>query len=92
MLIRDLVTQTLKTGFLSIEAEDKLRQLLLKGYETEDLVAFIKLQQAAMNGLVVQESREIAKFQKALTRDSQDETYYRYGDRSRKLPQDCTLV
>ena len=58
-LIRELVKQALTTGYLTIEAEENLRILLRKKYELEDFEAFIKLQQAAMLGLVKQESREL---------------------------------
>ncbi|MGF1539118.1 MAG: hypothetical protein ACFCU5_01495 [Pleurocapsa sp.] len=57
-MIREIVRQALKTGYLTIEAEDKLRSMLRKKYELEDLEAFIALQQAAMLGRVKQESRE----------------------------------
>ena len=57
-MIRELVTTALSTGYLTLEAEDKLRQLLQRTkYGAEDINAFMKLQQAAMNGLVKQESR-----------------------------------
>ena len=58
-LIRELVKQALNSGYLTIEAEDKLRILLKEKYELEDFDAFINLQQAAMLGLVRQESREL---------------------------------
>ncbi|MDJ0631769.1 MAG: hypothetical protein QNJ34_01135 [Xenococcaceae cyanobacterium MO_188.B29] len=58
-LIRELAKQALTTGYLTIEAEEKLRILLRGKYEMEDFEAFIKLQQAAMLGLVRQESREL---------------------------------
>ena len=58
-LIRELVKQALTTGYLTIEAEEKLRVLLRGKYESEDFEAFINLQQAAMLGLVKQESREV---------------------------------
>ena len=58
-LIRELAKQALTTGYLTIEAEEKLRILLKGKYEMEDFEAFIKLQQAAMLGLVKQESREL---------------------------------
>jgi len=57
-LIRDLVQNTLATGYLTIEAEDQLRQLLAGKYEKEDFLAFMILQEAAMTGQVKQESRE----------------------------------
>lgn len=61
ILIRDLVQQALQTGYLTVEAENQLRQLLGKKYDLEDLNAFISLQAAAMSGDVKQESRELIK-------------------------------
>ncbi len=58
-LIRDVVYQAINTGYLTLEAENKLRLMLKNKYELEDLEAFIELQQAAMIGRVKQESREI---------------------------------
>lgn len=57
-LIRDLVQKALKTGYLTLEAEEQLRILLTNRYELEDLKAFMSLQEAAMTGQVKQESRE----------------------------------
>ena len=57
-LINDLVQKTLKTGYLTIEAEEQLRQLLTTRCDLEDLNAFVTLQEAAMTGQVKQESRE----------------------------------
>lgn len=58
-LIREIVEQALNTGYLTLEAEEKLRMMLKNKYELEDLEAFIDLQQAAMIGVVKQESREL---------------------------------
>jgi hypothetical protein len=58
-LIREVVKQALKTGYLTLEAEENLRKMLKSKYELEDLEAFIDLQQAAMIGIVKQESREL---------------------------------
>ncbi|NJL60624.1 MAG: hypothetical protein HC903_00805 [Methylacidiphilales bacterium] len=58
VLIRDLVQQVLKTGYLTLAEEKQLRNLLKTKYDKEDLNAFMTLQEAAMNGLVKQESRE----------------------------------
>jgi hypothetical protein len=58
-LIQTIVQQALASGYLSVAAEDELRSLLRSKYPAEDLVAFMKLQQAAMQGLVRQESREL---------------------------------
>ncbi|HEY9738970.1 MAG TPA: hypothetical protein V6C90_00630 [Coleofasciculaceae cyanobacterium] len=57
ILIRDLVQQALTSSYLTVEAEEQLRRLLQTKYEKEDLKAFTKLQLAAMEGLVRQESR-----------------------------------
>ncbi|MEM8723792.1 MAG: hypothetical protein AAGE84_31700 [Cyanobacteria bacterium P01_G01_bin.39] len=51
--------QALTTGYLTVEAEEKLKMMLRNKYELEDLEAFIDLQQATMLGMVTQESREI---------------------------------
>ena len=50
--------QALTTGYLDVEAEEQLRQLLKTKYDLEDLNAFMTLQSAAMMGQVKQESRE----------------------------------
>jgi len=57
ILIRDLVQKAIADSYLTIEAEEELRQLLSTQYAQEDLKAFLKLQQAAMDGYVQQESR-----------------------------------
>ncbi len=57
MCIRDVVTQALTTGLLTLEAENQLRILLSHKYGYEDLQAFMALQSAAMIGQVEQESR-----------------------------------
>lgn len=59
VMIRNVVQQALSTGYLTLEAEAQLRQLLTKRYDIEDLKAFMNLQQAAMTGTVKQESREL---------------------------------
>lgn len=59
LLIREIVQQALDTGRLTVEAEEKLRQLLATKYSIEDFRAFMKLQQATMAGEVKQESREL---------------------------------
>jgi hypothetical protein len=62
VLIREVVQQTLATGFLTLEAENQLRQLLTTRYDQEDLDAFTTLQLAAMSGQVRQEARESMHF------------------------------
>ena len=66
LLIRDVVQQALTTGYLTVTAEERLRQLLKVKYELEDLNAFMSLQQAAMAGFVRQESRELRRYQQVL--------------------------
>lgn len=56
--IRDLVQEALQSGYLTVEAENQLRQLLCKKYDLEDMNAFVNLQAAAMSGYVKQQSRE----------------------------------
>lgn len=58
ILIRNVVQEALSTGYLTIEAEEQLRQMLAKKYDREDFKAFMALQQAAMAGQVKQQSRE----------------------------------
>lgn len=60
-LIRKIVHQSLATGYLTVEAEEQLRQLLRTKYDFEDFTAFISLQKAAMEGRVKQESRELQR-------------------------------
>jgi hypothetical protein len=58
-LIREIVKHALNTGYLTLEAEEKLKKMLKNKYELEDLEAFINLQRATMLGMVRQESKEI---------------------------------
>ena len=63
LLIRNVVQEALSTGYLTIEAEEQLRQMLTKKYDREDLRAFMSLQQAARAGKVKQQSRELVRSQ-----------------------------
>lgn len=63
-LIREIAKQALKTGYLTVEAEEKLRKMLRSKYDLEDLEAFIDLQRATMAGMVKQESRELLAAEK----------------------------
>ncbi|GET41794.1 hypothetical protein [Microseira wollei] len=67
VLIRDIVQQALATGYLSIAAENQLRQLLKAKYDVEDFNAFMTLQQAAISGRVRQESRQFYQFETLVT-------------------------
>lgn len=55
----DLVQQALQTGYLTLAAEEQLRLLLQMKNAPEELLAFMQLQRAAMEGMVRQESREL---------------------------------
>lgn len=68
--IRGIVQKALDTGYLSIEAENNLRELLKQSYDREDFNAFLKLQQAAMEGGVKQESRELAQAETSVYRNA----------------------
>lgn len=58
--IYELVRQTLESGYLTLEVEAKLRKLLqTTKYSQEDFDAFIRLQNAVIDGLVKQEAREL---------------------------------
>lgn len=58
--IYELVRQTLESGYLTLEVEAKLRSLLqTTKYSQEDFDAFIRLQNAVIDGLVKQEAREL---------------------------------
>lgn len=60
--ISELVQQALTSGYLSVEAENKLRELLnAKKYDLQELSAFMSLQLAAMAGRVRQESKNIPR-------------------------------
>ena len=56
--IREIVQDALSQKYLSIDAEDGLRELLGNKYDHEDFAAFMTLQQAFLNGQITQESRE----------------------------------
>lgn len=58
--IREIVQQSVTTGYLTVEAENQLRRLLqTTKYSSEDVNAFMTLQKLAMAGHVKQESREL---------------------------------
>lgn len=57
--IRELVQEAIASGYLSLDAENQLRQHLATKYDFEDFQAILELQDAAMEGKVRQESREL---------------------------------
>lgn len=60
IVIREVVQQALTTGYLSVEAENQMRQMFATAkYDLEDLNAFMSLQLATMAGRVKQESLEL---------------------------------
>ncbi|NEQ25133.1 MAG: hypothetical protein F6K28_39845 [Microcoleus sp. SIO2G3] len=58
-MIYEVVQQALSDGYLTVEAEEKLRRLLQTKYGIKDLNAFFSLQQAVIEGRVKQQSREL---------------------------------
>ena len=59
-VMSNIIQKSLKSGYLTIEDEERLRELLAQKYDYQDFLAFMTLQQAAMEGKVKQESREAA--------------------------------
>ena len=60
--IREVVQQALSTGYLTVAAQEQLRQLLqTTKYAQEDINAFMTLQKAAMDGRIKQEIRELIR-------------------------------
>lgn len=58
-MIRKIVQQVLKTGYLTLEAEEQMRQLFASGYDLDDIEALTRLQQATLTGKVQRQSREL---------------------------------
>ncbi len=67
LLIRDVVREAFAVGYLTVEAEEQLRQLLRTKYDAKDFRAFMNLQHAVASGIVRQESRERARSESAQT-------------------------
>ena len=64
-LISSITQQALVTGYLTLEAEEQLRQLLQRTkYGVPDFEAFIILQREVIEGRVKQEAREILRSQR----------------------------
>ncbi|MBP0018841.1 MAG: hypothetical protein J7647_14995 [Cyanobacteria bacterium SBLK] len=57
--IREIVRDAISTGYLTIEAEDRLRHCLQTKLDRDAIGAFFKLQQCVMEGLVKQQAREL---------------------------------
>lgn len=59
VLIRDIAREAIASKYLSLEAEEQLRQLMQRKYDREDFNAFMQLQKAAVNHRIAQESRQL---------------------------------
>ncbi len=57
--IREIVHQVIQSGYLTVEIEEKVRQLFTTQYDLEDIEALTRLQQATISGQVKQQSREL---------------------------------
>lgn len=57
--IREIVYQVLQSGYLTVEAEEKMRQMFAVRYDLADIEALTRLQQATKSGRVKQQSREL---------------------------------
>ena len=57
--IREIVCQVLQSGYLTVETEEQLRKMFAVRYDLDDIEALTRLQQAAISGLVRQQSREL---------------------------------
>ncbi|AFY79991.1 hypothetical protein [Oscillatoria acuminata] len=67
-VISQIAKQALATGYLTLEAEERLRLLLQQTeYGLEDFQAFMLLQKEAMKGRVRQESRELWRSHQHIT-------------------------
>jgi hypothetical protein len=67
--ISEIVHQVLRSGYLSVEEENELRQMLqTTHYGLDDMTAFIDLQIAALEGDICQESREIIERKQILSK------------------------
>ena len=60
-MICEIVHQVLQAGYLTVEAEEQLRQLFALRHDLEDIEALTRLQQAATSGRVKQLSRELVR-------------------------------
>lgn len=54
-----IVREALQVGYLTIESEERLRQLYDRGVDLEDLLALTRLQKAANCGIVKLLSQEL---------------------------------
>jgi hypothetical protein len=57
--IHDLVSQALKSGYLSLELEREIQQVYNVNCSMQDVEALVKLQQAVQAGYVKRQMQEI---------------------------------
>ena len=57
--IYKIVQQAIDSGYLTLAAEEQLKELLKTHYDSQDFEAFMLLQKSAREGFVRQESREL---------------------------------
>lgn len=60
--ISEIVNQVIEAGYLTIDTEEKLRQMFAKQYDLEDIEALTRLQKATTLGRVKQQSRELVRY------------------------------
>lgn len=65
--IREIVFQVLQSGYLTIETEDRLRQMFTVRYDLADIEALTRLQQSVTVGLVKQQSKEVLRKRELVT-------------------------
>ncbi len=56
IMIKEIVNQAIALGYLSVKAQNQIRNLMQSNYDSEDLDALIILQRSVMSGEVKQES------------------------------------
>ena len=57
--IYQIVQEAINSGYLTLLAEEQLRELLKTHYDLQDFEAFMWLQKATCEGFIKQESREL---------------------------------
>jgi hypothetical protein len=60
--IREIVHKVLQAGYLTVEAEEQMRQLFAIQYDLDDIEALTQLQYATTSGRVKQQSRELVRY------------------------------
>ncbi|MGB7440628.1 MAG: hypothetical protein WA919_06140 [Coleofasciculaceae cyanobacterium] len=58
-VLHKIVNQVLKSGYLTVEAEEQVRALFASSSNVEDIEALVSLQKATSSGRVRQQSQEL---------------------------------